>query len=85
MKRNDGQPPRRRHKNKQGHAPTDRQREALAHPAGLRPRNEHFHDASVADAGAREAAQRKRAEERPAWMSDASLLPRRPPGRSKEA
>jgi hypothetical protein len=61
------------------HKASDKQKEALNFPFNRRLKNETFHDASISGAERKQAEEDARASERPAWMSDASLLPKKPP------
>lgn len=65
------------------HKASQKQKEALNFPFNRRGiRNEQFNNASVAGAARKKAEDDAREAERPAWMGDPSLLPKKPPGRS---
>lgn len=84
MRQFDSSKPNPRRKGGKANAPTVQQREGLAHPSGLRPRNPSFHQGSVVDANRRDVESGGRSGQRPAWMADASLLPKKPPRRAEE-
>lgn len=75
-----------RSKSKKAHAHknTIRQKEALAYPwnRANQRRNVNFHKASIASTEVAKAEKERKEAERPGWMSDPGLLPKKPPGKS---